>query len=105
LPAEAGPFDCIICADVLEHVLDPERTLSVLLRALAPGGALVASIPNIRHQEIVIDLLVHGRWRYQPSGILVATHLRLFTATLIHAMLGRLGLETQHVHPNDSDAH
>ena len=103
LPPDAGSFDCIICADVLEHLMDPERTLDALLRSLAPGGALVASIPNIRHQEIVLDLLVHGRWRYQPSGILDATHLRFFTATEIDALVGRLGLSIEHVQANGSE--
>ena len=104
LPPGTGSFDCIICADVLEHLMDPERTLDALLRSLAPGGTLVASIPNIRHQEIVLDLLVHGRWRYQPSGILDATHLRFFTATEIDALVGRLGLTIEHVQANGSEA-
>ncbi|HLC40447.1 MAG TPA: glycosyltransferase, partial [Methylomirabilota bacterium] len=95
IPVPLQHFDCIVCADVLEHLLDPERVLSVLLRYLKPDGTLVMSIPNIRNEEILVDLLVNGRWRYQPAGILDATHLRFFTLQEIQELLGRLGLQAE----------
>ncbi|MBI3635244.1 MAG: glycosyltransferase [Candidatus Rokubacteria bacterium] len=94
-----GYFDCIVCADVLEHLMDPERTLAALLPALAPGGAIVASIPNVRHQDVLLDLLIHGRWQYQWAGILDATHLRFFTLAEIAGLLDRLGLRAEELVP------
>jgi GT2 family glycosyltransferase/SAM-dependent methyltransferase len=102
VPLPAGSFDCIICADVLEHLLDPERTLAALLPCLSANGTLIASIPNVRHQEVVLDLLVRGRWQYAPAGILDATHLRFYTATEIAGLLDRLGLQLDVTQANAS---
>jgi GT2 family glycosyltransferase/2-polyprenyl-3-methyl-5-hydroxy-6-metoxy-1,4-benzoquinol methylase/tetratricopeptide (TPR) repeat protein len=92
-PLPKGYFDCIIFADVLEHLSDPEQVLTGLLPYLHERGTIVASIPNVRHQDVVLDLLVNGRWQYQPAGILDATHLRFFTLHEIAAMFDRLGLQ------------
>ncbi|MBI4611251.1 MAG: methyltransferase domain-containing protein [Candidatus Rokubacteria bacterium] len=93
LPFPDGWFDCIVCADVLEHLKDPELTLGVLLRYLSAEGRLVASIPNVRHSSVLLPLLVDGRWRYQPEGILDRTHLRFFTLAEILELLRTVGLE------------
>src|SRR5262249_17562981 len=79
LPVAAGPAGPIRCPDVLEHLRDPARVLRLLAAALAPGGTLVASIPNVRHASVLVPLLVEGRWRYADEGILDRTHLRFFT--------------------------
>jgi SAM-dependent methyltransferase len=91
LPARPGAFDAIVCGDVLEHLLDPERTLGVLRPYLAAGGRLVISIPNVRHWSVVFPLLVHDRWEYTDAGLLDRTHVHLFTITELALMLGRAG--------------
>ena len=70
--------DCVIFADVLEHLVDPWSVLKHWRRALAPGGALVVSIPNVTHRSVVAGLS-RGRWDYRDAGILDRTHLRFFT--------------------------
>ena len=50
----AGQFDSVFCMEVLEHLVEPESILSRLHSLLAPGGALVVSVPN----EIGIPVLV-----------------------------------------------
>ncbi len=75
----AGRFDCVVMNDVLEHLADPGALLREAHRVLAPGGALVASLPNVRYFFNVVDLVVHGRWDYVDEGILDRTHLRFFT--------------------------
>lgn len=87
LPLEASSFDCVICADVLEHLRDPERVLRLLARYLRPDGVLVASIPNVRHVSALLPLLVHGRWQYRDEGILDRTHLRFFTLAEVLELL------------------
>lgn len=42
-----GGFDVITCLDVIEHVLDVEKTLEHLARLLNPGGVLILEIPNM----------------------------------------------------------
>jgi SAM-dependent methyltransferase len=39
-------YDAVILSDVLEHVPRPELVLEVAQRLLAPGGALLISVPN-----------------------------------------------------------
>ncbi|MCP4574451.1 MAG: class I SAM-dependent methyltransferase [bacterium] len=72
-------FDRIVLNDVLEHLPDPGELLRDLLPLLAPGGRLVASLPNVRYFFNVKDLALHGRWDYTDEGILDRTHLRFFT--------------------------
>lgn len=83
-------YDCIILADVLEHLRDPESLLVALKRCLAPGGSIVASIPNVRHWSVLKDLL-GGRWEYADAGILDHTHLRFFTKSSLVRMFTRAG--------------
>jgi hypothetical protein len=36
-------------------------------------------LPNVRHESVLLPLLVQGRWDYVNEGILDRTHLRFFT--------------------------
>nr|WP_321266218.1 class I SAM-dependent methyltransferase [uncultured Sulfurimonas sp.] len=78
LPFENSQFDVIICGDVLEHLINPSKTLESLKKYLKPNGALIASIPNIREFETMKKIFFQGDFRYEDSGILDRTHLRFF---------------------------
>jgi GT2 family glycosyltransferase/SAM-dependent methyltransferase len=84
-------FDCIITADVLEHLVDPWTVLASLRRRLVRGGTLVASIPNVGHWNVIRDLL-EGTWRYTSEGLLDRTHLRFFTRKSIRELFWTAGL-------------
>jgi len=86
-----GYFDCLVLNDVIEHVEDPGALLRSLRPLLKPGGALVASIPNVRYFFNVVDLAVHGRWDYTEEGILDRTHLRFFTRSSMIRLLTECG--------------
>jgi 2-polyprenyl-3-methyl-5-hydroxy-6-metoxy-1,4-benzoquinol methylase len=92
-PSDLGSFDCIVCNDVLEHLRDPWSAVRRLRDLLVPGGCVVASIPNVRHFEVVKELLLHRRWRYTASGVLDRTHLRFFTESTVRALFEQGGLE------------
>lgn len=79
LPIEPGSLDAVLCLDVLEHLVFPDRVLARARVWLKPGGLLVASIPNVRNWRVVLPLIFMGRWQYQDHGILDRTHLRFFT--------------------------
>jgi methionine biosynthesis protein MetW len=85
------PFDVIVFADVLEHVADPGNFLQLAHRALLPGGRVIASVPNVAHWSVRVDLL-RGRFDYQPTGIRDATHLRWFTAESVRRLFESSGL-------------
>ena len=78
LPEEidAGGFDVILAKYVLEHLPRPDEALARLYRLLAPGGALLYSVPEMRSpsrkrrgdqwyallDETHVSLLEAGQW-------------------------------------------
>lgn len=99
LDIPAGALDAVLCLDVLEHLVDPWKLTERLAQLLAPGGILLASLPNIRNDRILRDLAFRGRWDYQDDGILDRTHLRFFTRTTATALVAGAGLKVQSVTP------
>jgi 2-polyprenyl-3-methyl-5-hydroxy-6-metoxy-1,4-benzoquinol methylase/glycosyltransferase involved in cell wall biosynthesis len=91
---EQGEFDCLIAADVLEHLRDPEAVLRRLQPFLRPDASIVVSLPNVRNGG-VLEGALRGYWSYQKWGILDRTHLRFFTRREIDNMFARLGFEVE----------
>ncbi|MEN3816670.1 MULTISPECIES: bifunctional glycosyltransferase family 2 protein/class I SAM-dependent methyltransferase [Bacillus] len=85
LPYPEGFFDCIIFADILEHLKDPWRVIETYSSYLSPAGSIVCSIPNISHAEALFPLLL-GDWTYRDAGILDRTHLRFFTPQTVRTL-------------------
>jgi 2-polyprenyl-3-methyl-5-hydroxy-6-metoxy-1,4-benzoquinol methylase len=79
-------FDLVVCNDVIEHMADPETFLTAVRTRMAPGGHIVASIPNMRHWEVLWQLLVRKDWKYVREGIMDRTHLRFFTERSIRRL-------------------
>jgi len=79
LPTLTGPYDTILCLDVLEHLVDPGVVLDGLAERAAPGARLQVSVPNARHVQLVYDLMVNGTFGYADWGHRDRTHLRWFT--------------------------
>lgn len=98
LPFEPASFDCIICADVLEHLVEPEQALRKLGALLRDEGVIVISLPNARYHD-VLSMLSQGYWSYVPEGIMDSTHLRWFTRRNIPAFVEAAGLELLHYQP------
>lgn len=84
-------FDVVVFADVLEHVADPGAFLQLAHGALLPGGRVIASVPNVAHWSVRLDLL-RGKFNYQEIGIRDATHLRWFTADSLTRLFESNGL-------------
>ncbi len=100
LPLKDQSLDCIIFADVLEHLVDPWVTLSRYLNLLRSGGTAIISVPNVRNLALLYRLLVKGRWDYEDSGLLDRTHLRFFTRNSLSALVGDSGLLIDSWHVN-----
>jgi len=96
LPFETKYFDCIVCADVLEHLVDPWETVGKLKKFLKPGGTIVASIPNVGFHRIVRGL-IKGRWQYADGGVLDRTHFRFFTWQGIQELFAMNGMTIEKV--------
>ena len=53
---ENEKYDYIIFADVLEHLKNPVRILSLAKEFLKLNGSICFSIPNLAHNSVIIDL-------------------------------------------------
>src|SRR6266498_3462426 len=89
VPDEVGDgFDVIVAADVLEHVREPGPLLEDLTDRLAPGGSIVACVPNFGHWYPRLRVAL-GRFDYDRRGILDRGHVRFFTRKSFESMVER----------------
>ncbi len=75
-------YQVVICADVLEHLPDPQVQLARLVQLQSPGTLFLISVPNIANLWVRLNLLF-GKFDYSDRGILDRTHLRFFTRRTI----------------------
>jgi 2-polyprenyl-3-methyl-5-hydroxy-6-metoxy-1,4-benzoquinol methylase len=97
LEHEIGTFDCIVAADVLEHLRGPWQVLDRLVTVLKPGGYVVVSLPNVRYLATALNVYIRGTWPRERVGLFDATHLRWFTERDMVAMLTGAGLTVERV--------
>ncbi|HOQ98221.1 MAG TPA: glycosyltransferase [Anaerolineae bacterium] len=93
LPQEiiGGRFDCIVFADILEHLESPGDLLAYAREHwLSDDGVIVVSVPNARHWS-VLEGLVNGDFSYTDAGLLDRDHLRMFTRRELQKLLWRAG--------------
>jgi SAM-dependent methyltransferase len=65
IPYDDQTFDAIICTEVLEHCIDPERLTAEMYRVLRVGGQLLVTVPFIWGvHEAPYDFR-----RYSPFGV------------------------------------
>ena len=86
-----GPFDSLLCYDVLEHLVDPWAVLRELARLSAPGARLHVSLPNARHLSLLVDVMARGTFGYTAHGHRDDTHLRWFTPRDIERAIADAG--------------
>lgn len=92
LPVEDHSFDVVVCADVLEHLVDPARGLARAVECCRAAGVVVISVPNIAYWHARVRLL-RGIWTYEDVGIFDDGHLRFFTLDSLHDLVSAAGLE------------
>lgn len=93
IPYTERQFDFIICADVLEHLRNPEATIRRFIPYLKTDGYFLISLPNVRYYAVSMMLMQYGRFDYADSGILDRTHIKFFTKDTAIEMLQNCGLE------------
>ena len=90
-------FDCAICADVLEHLHQPEQLLRLLRPLLSPSACLIVSLPNIRHISALYSIFVNGSFPRRQRGIFDDTHWRWFTLKDGRDLLAEAGFQIEKV--------
>gem|GEM_PF-1640611 len=70
--ARLGPFDVVVCSEVLEHLGDDRAAVRQLRALLAPGGTLVVTVPGGKPTRF--DLRIGHRRHYgvREIGTLLA---------------------------------
>ncbi|BCJ93381.1 hypothetical protein acsn021_09500 [Anaerocolumna cellulosilytica] len=84
-------FDYIIFADVLEHLVQPNKVLAKASELLRHDGRIMVSVPNIAYNAVIIDL-INNKFKYRNTGILDSTHLRFFTYESFETFFNDAGL-------------
>lgn len=82
LPVEDARYDVVFATEVVEHVLEPERWLTELVRTANPGGAVQLSTPN------------YGDWV-----------LPFIERTVLEWIARRQGFTRKGLHPTPFDQH
>lgn len=86
-------FDCLVYADVLEHLPDPVAVLRRHVESLQTKGTVIVSVPNFRHYSIFWQLFIRGQIKYVDGGILDRTHLRITTRKMVLHWFDQVGLK------------
>lgn len=72
--AERETYDFILCTEVIEHTLHPERVIDGVAASLAPGGIAVVTLPNRDSAGYGWARLAHALKR-QPYDAVLRDHL------------------------------
>ncbi len=85
LKFQDGSFDAVVMWHVLEHMIDPQRTVAQVSRLLRPGGVFLCAVPNFGSTEA---RFARDKWFHLD----VPRHLNHFTVPALRALLGAHGL-------------
>jgi SAM-dependent methyltransferase len=97
LPLDSAQFDWVLCLDVLEHLVAPDRALREAHRLLKPGGKLLINVPNHFTLTGRIRLLlgqgIHWNRFFPESNDWNNPHIRFFTHHSIGKLLSICGFQ------------
>jgi SAM-dependent methyltransferase len=82
-PKEAGPYDTVICLNVIEHVADDRASLRNIAAVLADGGRAIVLVPQ-------------GQWNYGTLDEVLG-HRRRYDEESLRALSGDCGFEVEQV--------
>lgn len=98
--SRGASFDCLVAADVLEHLVDPWSVLSEAVKMLIPDATVVISLPNVLYWPEFRRLVTEHRWPRDDAGIFDRTHLRWFTRSDAIELVEHAGLSLVRVVPS-----
>lgn len=83
-------YDVAVLADVIEHLMYAAPILKSIRPLLGKQGHLIVSVPNAAHWTIRTALM-RGRFDYDVTGLMDATHLRWYTLESLRRLLTASG--------------
>lgn len=91
-------YDYIYFGDVIEHLVDPIKSLERVKKFLNPDGCLVFSIPNMSHISVRL-MLLNGNLIYGETGLLDKTHLHFYTHNEVQRVFSGAGYVISKIDP------
>jgi len=95
-------FDCIIWADVIEHIINLWSAMEEVVRILKPGGRLITITPNIAKIKARTRLLlgkfpstsaVDEGFSVRAGEMFDGGHMHYFTYGMMRKLYGKYGLK------------
>lgn len=90
-------YDFIVLADVLEHLVLPEKALKDLKKIADDKTRLIVSMGNIASWPIRKQLFFKGDFEYQESGILDKTHLHFYSFETLPKLMKKTGWKVNQI--------
>ncbi len=94
LPLKNNQLDKIICSELIEHVYNPSKTMSEMIRVLKPNGILIITIPNERRinfaKRIMFALKLNKLFEKEykiPDRMNDEWHLHLFSLEVLKKLV------------------
>ena len=95
VPLPEATYGLISMTDVLEHTLDPRAALTLVARALAPGGLALITFPDIQsleaRYESTLARVLRRNWLWRSCCI--PFHIWEFTPATARKLFAACGLE------------
>jgi SAM-dependent methyltransferase len=110
MPFAPASFDLVVCLDVIEHLQDDRAALRELRRVLAPGGALLVTVPAYQWLWSGHDEVNHHHRRYSRATLRRAareagwecTHTTHFNSLLLPVAIALRALDRLHTRATES---
>ncbi|MCK5475601.1 MAG: class I SAM-dependent methyltransferase [Candidatus Pacebacteria bacterium] len=77
LPFKSETFDIVICSDILEHVLAPEKVIKEVYKTLKSDGSFIIEVPF--EEDLLKYKIYEGKYKF--------THLRNFNDKTLFKLL------------------
>lgn len=88
LPWESNSFNCVIAAEIIEHIYDTDKFLNDIKRVLKKDGILILSLPNVGCLTNRVRLLLGSYPRYcEYQAGKSGGHVRVYTFKAIKTQL------------------
>ncbi len=92
----ADTYRVVVCADVLEHLHDPEAQLRRLVDSATTDALIIVSVPNVAHLAARL-LLLAGKFPRHPRGIFDRTHRHFYTRDTALDLMDAAGLTVSRI--------
>lgn len=91
LPYADETFDCVIAAEILEHIPEDDGAIAELIRVLKVGGTLAVSVPRWLPERVC--WLLSDEYHSNEGG-----HVRIYRASRLRDKITGGGMELTHAH-------